>query len=43
MIFDDYNWEPVKQGIDSFMKGYHKKIQYLSIEDGVQIFIRKIT
>ena len=44
MIFDDYGWggpDLTQKGIDAFLSGYYKRIQYLGIEDS-QIFIKKI-
>ena len=44
MIFDDYGWggpDLTKKGIDGFLSGYHKKINYLG-ERSTQIFIKKI-
>jgi len=44
MIFDDYGWggpDLTKKGIDGFVNGYHKRIQYLDIKES-QVFIKKI-
>lgn len=43
MIFDDYGWggpELTQKGIDGFLSGYHKKLQYIG-EKGSQVFIQK--
>ena len=45
MIFDDYGWggpKLTKQGIDSFVRGYHKRITRLGILN-TQVFIKKNT
>lgn len=44
MIFDDYGWggpDLTKRGIDGFLSGYHKRIQFLG-ERNSQIFIKKL-
>ena len=44
MIFDDYGWggpDLTQKGIDAFLSGYSKRIQYLKLEDH-QVFIKKI-
>lgn len=44
MIIDDYGWggpDLTQRGIDAFLSGYHKRIQYLGIEN-TQVFIKKI-
>ncbi len=44
LIFDDYGWggpDMVTCGIDSFKRGYHKRIRDLGYRDA-QVFIRKI-
>ena len=44
MIFDDYGWggpDLTKRGIDGFLSGYHKRIQFLG-ERSSQIFIKKL-
>ena len=44
MIFDDYGWggpDLTQKGIDAFLAGYHKRIQYLG-EDVTQVFIKKL-
>ena len=44
MIFDDYGWggpNLTKKGIDGFINGYHKRIQFLGLKD-YQVFIKKI-
>jgi hypothetical protein len=44
MIFDDYGWggpDLTKTGIDGFLSGYHKRIQFLGERDS-QVFIKKI-
>jgi len=44
MIFDDYGWggpDLTQKGIDGFLSGYHKRINYLG-ERGSQVFIKKI-
>ena len=44
MIFDDYGWggpDLTQRGIDGFLGGYHKRIEYLG-ECETQIFIKKI-
>jgi predicted O-methyltransferase YrrM len=43
MIFDDYGWggpDLTQKGIDGFLSGYHKKLNYLG-EKGSQVFIQK--
>ena len=43
MIFDDYGWggpELTQKGIDGFLSGYHRKLQYIG-EKGSQVFIQK--
>ena len=43
MIFDDYGLggpELTQKGIDGFLSGYHKKLQYIG-EKGSQVFIQK--
>ena len=43
MIFDDYGWwgpELTQKGIDVFLSGYHKRINYLG-EKHSQVFIKK--
>lgn len=43
MIFDDYGWggpKLTKRGIDSFVKGYHKRITRLGMLNS-QVFIKK--
>ncbi len=44
MIFDDYGWggpDLTTKGIDSFLSGYHKKIDLLNINHNTQTFIKK--
>ena len=44
MIFDDYGWggpDLTQRGIDGFLSGYHKRIQYLGDRQS-QVFIKKI-
>ena len=44
MIFDDYGWggpDLTKRGIDSFLSGYHKRIEFIG-ELNSQIFVKKI-
>jgi len=44
MIFDDYGWggpDLTKRGIDSFVNGYHKKIEFLGMKQS-QVFVKKI-
>ena len=44
IIFDDYGWggpEMTKKGIDGFLIGFHRKIQYLGMKES-QVFIRKL-
>ena len=44
MIFDDYGWggpDLTQKGIDGFLSGYHKRINYLG-ERATQVFIQKI-
>lgn len=44
MIFDDYGWggpDLTQRGIDGFLSGYHKRINYLG-EKQMQVFIKKI-
>jgi hypothetical protein len=44
MIFDDYGWggpDLTQKGIDGFLSGYHKRINYLG-ERETQVFIKKI-
>jgi hypothetical protein len=44
MIFDDYGWcgpDLTQKGIDGFLSGYHKRIEYLS-EKQTQVFIKKL-
>jgi predicted O-methyltransferase YrrM len=44
MIFDDYGWggpELTQKGIDAFVAGYYKRIQFLGLIDS-QYFIKKI-
>ncbi len=44
MIFDDYGWggpDLTQKGIDGFLSGYHKRINYLG-EEQSQVFIKKI-
>ena len=44
MIFDDYGWggpDLTQKGIDGFINGYHKRIEYLG-EKATQIFIKKL-
>lgn len=44
MIFDDYRWggpDLTQRGIDGFLSGYHKRINYLG-EQQTQVFIKKI-
>lgn len=44
MIFDDYGWggpDLTQKGIDGFLSGYHKKINYLGNQH-TQVFIKKI-
>lgn len=44
MIFDDYGWggpDLTQRGIDAFLSGYHKKIEFLG-ECQSQVFIKKI-
>jgi predicted O-methyltransferase YrrM len=44
MIFDDYGWggpDLTQRGIDGFLSGYHKRIQFLG-EKNSQVFIKKI-
>jgi hypothetical protein len=44
MIFDDYGWggpDLTQRGIDGFLSGYHKRINYLGNQQ-TQIFIKKI-
>lgn len=44
MIFDDYGWggpDLTQRGIDGFLSGYHKRIQYLG-DRRSQVFIKKI-
>lgn len=44
LIFDDYGWggpDLVKAGIDAFLSGYHKRINYIGQQD-YQVFIRKL-
>lgn len=44
MIFDDYGWggpDLTKRGIDGFLSGYHKRIEFLG-EYNSQVFVRKI-
>ena len=41
MIFDDYGWggpDLTQKGIDGFLSGYHKRINYLGEKDS-QVFI----
>jgi predicted O-methyltransferase YrrM len=43
MIFDDYGWvspDLTQRGIDSFLKGYYKRIQTLGMRES-QVFIQK--
>jgi predicted O-methyltransferase YrrM len=43
MIFDDYGWggpDLTQRGIDGFMSGYHKRINFLGME-GTQVFLVK--
>jgi hypothetical protein len=45
MIFDDYGWggpDLTQCGIDSFISGYHKRIQILHPNIESQVFIQKI-
>jgi predicted O-methyltransferase YrrM len=44
MIFDDYGWggpDLTKRGVDGFLNGYHKRIQFLG-EKNSQVFVKKI-
>jgi hypothetical protein len=44
MIFDDYGWggpDLTQRGIDGFLSGYHKRIEYLG-ESNTQVFIKKL-
>lgn len=44
MIFDDYGWGGplmTKKGIDAFLGGYHKRIEFLG-EKNTQVFIKKL-
>jgi predicted O-methyltransferase YrrM len=44
MIFDDYGWggpDLTQRGIDGFMNGYHKRIQFLG-ERASQVFVKKL-
>lgn len=44
MIFDDYGWGGPKltqAGIDAFISGYHKRIEFLGIKES-QVFIKKL-
>lgn len=44
MIFDDYGWggpDLTKRGVDGFLNGFHKRIQYLG-ECQSQVFIKKV-
>jgi len=44
MIFDDYGWggpDLTQKGIDGFLSGYHKRIQYLGNVQS-QVFVRKL-
>ena len=44
MIFDDYGWggpDLTQKGIDAFLSGYSKRIQYLNNVNS-QVFIKKI-
>ena len=44
MIFDDYGWggpDLTQKGIDAFLSGYSKRIQFLNIVES-QVFIKKI-
>jgi hypothetical protein len=45
MIFDDYGWggpDLTQRGIDGFLSGYHKRINYLGDIADSQVFIKKI-
>jgi len=45
LIFDDYVWcgpDLTQAGIDSFIKGYHKRIKLINIDHNTQTFIQKI-
>jgi predicted O-methyltransferase YrrM len=44
MIFDDYGWggpDLTQRGIDGFLSGYHKRIQFLGEKEN-QVFIKKL-
>jgi len=41
MIFDDYGWENVHIGVDSFIKTYQKRIEFVDCVNG-QVIIKKI-
>jgi predicted O-methyltransferase YrrM len=44
LIFDDYGWrgpDLTTRGIDAFISGYHKRIEYLG-EQETQVFVKKI-
>jgi predicted O-methyltransferase YrrM len=44
MIFDDYGWggpDLTQKGIDGFLSGYHKRIEYLGLHVS-QVFIKKL-
>ena len=43
MIFDDYGWggpDLTQRGIDGFLNGYHKRIQFIGEKDS-QVFFKK--
>lgn len=40
MIFDDYDWDSVKKGVDKFMDAYSDKMKWIGIKSG-QNFFRK--
>ena len=44
IVFDDYGWggpDLTQRGIDGFLNGYHKRIQFLGARES-QVFVRKL-